>query len=79
MKVVLVDFHIEMWQLGLSNAVKHNGVAQVFAMSNVSDNLNAICQDLLSQCASKHDLTLLLHEKPFANLSLFSVLTLPRR
>ena len=55
-------FHIFMWKLGLSNTVKHNGVAQIFALSNESDNLNVICQDRLSQCNSKHDLTLLLHE-----------------
>ena len=55
-------FHIDVWKLGLSDAVKHNGVAQIIALSNESDNLNAICQDLLSQCASKFDITLLLHE-----------------
>ena len=62
MKVVLVDFHIEMWKHGMSNAIMHNGVALIFALSNVSVSLNAICQDVFAQCASKHDLTLLLHE-----------------
>ena len=62
MKVVLVDFHSEMWKLGLSNAVKHNGVAQIFALSNVSVNLNALCQDVLPQCTSEHGLTLLLRK-----------------
>ena len=62
MKVVLVDFHIEMWQVGLSNAVKHNGVAPIFALSNGSVNLNALCQDVLFQCTSAHGLTLLLRK-----------------
>ena len=75
-KAVLVDFHTEMWKLGMSNAVMHNEVAPgqheispIFALSNVSADQNALCQDVLSQCAIKHGLTLLLHEKPFAGIN----------
>ena len=62
MKVVLVVFHIDMWKLGMSNAVMHNGVAPIFALINVSVNLNALCQDVFSQCTSEHGLTLLLRK-----------------
>merc|ERR1712136_536801 len=75
-KRVLGDFHTEMWKLGMSNAVMHNEVAPgqheispIFALTNVSADQNALCQDVLSQCAMKNGLTLLLHEKPFAGIN----------
>ena len=50
-KAVLVDFHTEMWKLGISDAVMHNEVAPgqqeispIFASSNVSADQNALCQ-----------------------------------
>ena len=66
-----------MWKLGgMLNAVMINEVAPgqheispIFALSNVSADQNALCQDVLSQCAIKHGLTLLLHEKPFAGIN----------
>ena len=75
-KRVLVDFHTEMWKLGMSNAVMHNEVAPgqheispIFALTNVSADQNALCQDVLSQSAMKNGLKLLLHEKPFAGIN----------
>ena len=75
-KAVLVDFHTQMWRLGMSNAVMHNEVAPgqheispIFALSNVSADQNALCQDVLSHSAMAHGLTLLLHEKPFAGIN----------
>jgi len=75
-KAVLVDFHTQMWKLGMSNAVMHNEVAPgqheispIFALSNVSADQNALCQDVLSHSAMAHGLTLLLHEKPFAGIN----------
>ena len=65
-KAVLVDFHTEMWKLDKSNAVMHHEVAPgqheispFFALSRVSAGQKALCQDVLSQRASKHGLALL--------------------
>ena len=59
-----------MWKLGgMSNPVMHNEVApgqhetsQIFALSNVFADQHSLWKDVLSQCASKHGLTLLLHK-----------------
>ena len=69
-RAVIVVFHIEMWKLGgMSNAVLHNEVepgqleiSPIFALSCVSAGQKALCWDVLTQCASKYDLTLLLHQ-----------------
>ena len=79
MKAVLIDFHTEMWKLGISNAVMHNEVAPgqheispIFALSNVSADQNALCQDV----ASKHGLTLLLDENLMrASMNLENIVT----
>ena len=73
-KAFLVDFHTETWKLGgMSNAVMLNEVAPgqheispIFALSCVSAGQKSLYQDVLSECASKDGLTLLLHKKPFA-------------
>ena len=67
--VVLEDFHIEMGKLGLSNAVMHNRVASgqreiapIFALKNVSADLNALCQDMRLRTRSHF----VASQKPFA-------------
>jgi len=75
-KQCLLEFHAEMWSLGCSNVVMHNEVAPsqhewspVFALTNVSADLNLLAMDVLNQIALKHGLVLLLHEKPFAGIN----------
>ena len=60
-KAVLVDSHTEIWNLGMSNAVMHNEespgqheISLFFALSNAYADQNALCRDVLSQCASKY-------------------------
>merc|ERR1719253_1894412 len=55
-KQCLLEFHTEMWSLGCSNVVMHNEVAPsqhewspVFALSNVSADLNLLAMDVLNQ------------------------------
>ena len=45
-------------------------ISRIFALSNVSVDQNALCQDVFSQCTSEHGLTLLLHK----NLSVGRIL-----
>ena len=55
-EVALVVFHIVMWKLGLSNTVKLNGVAQIFALETYFPNAPA---NTISRCFSR---------KPFCGL-----------
>jgi len=75
-KACFVDFHNEMWKLGVSNVVMHNEVAPgqhewspIFALTNVCADQNAVAMDVLNRCAINHGLSLLLHEKPFAGIN----------
>jgi len=75
-KAVMVDFQTECWKVGISDVVMHNEVAPgqhewspIFSLTNVSADQNALAMDLLSQCAIKHGLVCLIHEKPFAGIN----------
>merc|ERR1712136_4424 len=57
--------------MGMHNEVApgQHEISPIFALSNVSADQNALCQDVLSHSAMAHGLTLLLHEKPFAGIN----------
>lgn len=66
----------ELFKLGVPVKTRHNEVAPsqfevapVFTEANVSADHNQMVMEIFRRVASQHDLTLLLHEKPFAGVN----------
>ncbi|GJM60496.1 MULTISPECIES: glutamine synthetase III [Persicobacter] len=70
------DFEIEALKLGIPVSTRHNEVAPsqyevapLFEEVNKASDHNKLLQDLMDKVAERHDLKVLFHEKPFANLN----------
>jgi glutamine synthetase len=70
------DFEIEAYKLGIPVKTRHNEVAPgqyecapVFEEANVAIDHNQLLMPLMERVAKRHDLTVLLHEKPFARIN----------
>ncbi len=66
------DFDEELWKLGILSKTKHNEVAPaqhelapVFTTTNIATDHNQLIMEIAKSVANKHNLTCLLHEKPF--------------
>jgi len=66
----------ELWKLGILAKTKHNEVAPaqhelapVFSTTNIATDHNQLTMELMKNIASKHGMTCLLHEKPFAGVN----------
>lgn len=66
----------ELWKLGIFAKTKHNEVAPsqhelapIFTTSNVASDQNQLTMEIMKKVATKHGLTCLLHEKPFAGIN----------
>lgn len=66
----------ELWKLGIFAKTKHNEVAPsqhelapIFTTSNVATDQNQLTMEIMKKVATKHNLTCLLHEKPFAGVN----------
>ncbi len=66
----------ELWKLGIFAKTKHNEVAPsqhelapIFTTSNVASDQNQLTMETMKKVATKHGLTCLLHEKPFAGIN----------
>lgn len=66
----------ELWKLGILAKTKHNEVAPsqhelapIFTTSNVATDHNQLTMEMMKKVATKHNLTCLLHEKPFAGVN----------
>lgn len=62
----------ELWKLGILAKTKHNEVAPaqhefapIFTTVNVATDQNQLTMEMMKKVASKHNMTCLLHEKPF--------------
>lgn len=62
----------ELWKLGILAKTKHNEVAPaqhefapIFTTVNVATDQNQLTMEIMKKVASKHNMTCLLHEKPF--------------
>lgn len=73
-------FHSEMqeefWKLGIASTVMHNEVAPaqhefspIFATTNVAADQNIAAVNMMKDVGLKHGLSILCHEKPFANIN----------
>src|SRR5262249_54220952 len=70
------EAEIELYKLGIPVKTRHNEVAPnqfevapIFEEANVSSDHNQLVMETLRAVAARHDLTLLLHEKPFAGVN----------
>ncbi len=66
----------ELWKLGVTAKTKHNEVAPaqhelapIFSTTNIATDHNQLTMELMKTIANKHNLTCLLHEKPFAGIN----------
>ncbi len=65
-----------LWKLGIYAKTKHNEVAPaqhelapIFTTTNVATDHNQLTMEMMKSIATKHGLTCLLHEKPFAGVN----------
>lgn len=70
------DLEEELWKLGVLAKTKHNEVAPaqhelapIFGTTNIATDHNQLTMELMKTVANKHNLTCLLHEKPFAGVN----------
>lgn len=70
------DLDEELWKLGILAKTKHNEaapaqheLAPIFSTTNIATDHNQLTMELMKRIASKHGLTCLLHEKPFADVN----------
>ena len=70
------DVNEELWKLGVPAKTQHNEVAPaqhelapIYEEANLAVDHNQLVMEILKKTASKHGLTCLLHEKPFAGVN----------
>ena len=75
-KDFMVDFEIEALKLGIPVMTRHNEVAPgqfevapLFEEINRATDHNQLLMDVMEKVAERHDLKVLLHEKPFAGVN----------
>lgn len=70
------ELNEECWKLGILAKTQHNEVAPaqhelapIFATANIATDHNQLMMECMKRIASRHGLTCLLHEKPFAGVN----------
>ena len=70
------DFEQESYKLGIPLRTRHNEVAPsqfecapIFEEVNIAVDHNTLLMDIMTRVASRHQLVVLLHEKPFAGIN----------
>lgn len=70
------EFDYELHRLGIPSKTRHNEVAPgqfemapIFSEANVASDNNQIVMSTMRRIAEKHDMMVLLHEKPFAGIN----------
>lgn len=70
------DLNEELWNLGVLAKTEHNEVAPaqhelapIFSTTNIATDHNQLTMEALKDVARRHDLSCLLHEKPFAGVN----------
>lgn len=72
----MADLNEELWKLGILSKTEHNEVAPsqhelapLFTTSNVATDHNQLIMEMMKKVATRHNLTCLLHEKPFDGIN----------
>ena len=70
------DVNVELWKLGVTAKTQHNEaapaqheIAPIYETANVATDHNQIIMETLRKVAERHNLTCLLHEKPFMGVN----------
>ena len=70
------DLNIELWKLGVTAKTQHNEaapaqheLAPIYETANIAVDHNQLVMETMKKVASRHGLTCLLHEKPFAGVN----------
>ncbi len=70
------DLDEELWKLGILAKTEHNEaapaqheLAPVYTTTNLATDHNQLTMEIMKKVAKRHDLTCLLHEKPFAGVN----------
>ncbi len=70
------DLDEELWKLGILAKTKHNEaapaqheLAPIYTTVNVATDQNQLTMEIMKKVASRHGMTCLLHEKPFAGVN----------
>lgn len=70
------DLNVELWKLGVTAKTQHNEaapaqheLAPIYEEANIATDHNQIVMETMKRVAFNHDLTCLLHEKPFKGVN----------
>ncbi|MBO4309674.1 MAG: glutamine synthetase III [Lachnospiraceae bacterium] len=70
------DVNLELWKIGVTAKTQHNEVAPaqhelapIYETANVATDHNQIVMETMKKVAERHNLTCLLHEKPFKGIN----------
>ena len=70
------DLNIELWKLGVTAKTQHNEaapaqheLAPIYETANIAVDHNQLIMETMRKVAHRHNLTCLLHEKPFAGVN----------
>ena len=70
------DLNVELWKLGVSAKTQHNEaapaqheLAPIYETANIAVDHNQLVMETMKKVATRHNLTCLLHEKPFAGVN----------
>ena len=70
------ELNLELWKMGVSAKTQHNEVAPaqheiapIYATANIATDHNQLVMECLKKVANRHNLSCLLHEKPFAGVN----------
>ncbi|MBR3761636.1 MAG: glutamine synthetase III [Lachnospiraceae bacterium] len=70
------ELNIELWKLGVTAKTQHNEaapaqheLAPIYETANIAVDHNQLIMETMKKVANRHNLTCLLHEKPFAGVN----------
>ncbi|MCD8008547.1 MAG: glutamine synthetase III [Clostridiales bacterium] len=70
------DLNVELWKYGITATTQHNEVAPaqhemapIFSTANVAVDQNNLAMETMKRVAYAHDMSCLLHEKPYAGVN----------
>lgn len=70
------DLNVELWKLGVSAKTQHNEaapaqheLAPIYETASIAVDHNQLVMETMKKVATRHNLTCLLHEKPFAGVN----------
>ncbi|MCD8190767.1 MAG: glutamine synthetase III [Clostridiales bacterium] len=72
----MADLNVELWKYGITATTQHNEVAPaqhemapIFSTANVAVDQNNLAMETMKRVAYAHDMSCLLHEKPYAGVN----------